>query len=225
MPLREALRGLRFLFRRGGETVAETLPLETLPDPASGLARVVLREIEGLARSAETVASGAAKTVFGQTRRSSAALEDIIRHDAADLEFGQSVYLALEAVLRRLGAGTAFVSEMTARTVFGSWLKDLPTGEARHRAADLTLRLLDARVIRGAQMDRAGPAALQDPGTVAVFAVLLWLQSSRSDDENEAALDAATDIAVAKAPEIIRTIRERNLDGIAALYAKYVQHV
>ena len=44
MPLREALRGLRFLLRRGGETIVDTLNVETLPKPASDLAGAVLRE-------------------------------------------------------------------------------------------------------------------------------------------------------------------------------------
>lgn len=225
MPLREALRGLRFLLRRGGETVAETLPLDTLPEPASDFAKTVLREIEDLARSADTAAASAAKQVFGGARTSAAALEELARHGTADREFAQAVYRALVAVLERLGAGSAFVSELTARTTFAAWRQGLPDGDPRHRAADLTLRLIDARVIRAAQADRSRRAALLQPEPVAVFAVLLWLQSSRSDGENDAALEAAADIAVARAAEIAGTIGTRRLDGIAALYRKYVDHV
>ena len=77
-------------------------------------------------------------------------------------------------------------------------------------------------VIRGALPDPARP---WDTQAVALFAVLLWLQSDRSADENEAVLEAAADIALARAAEVEATVRSRDLAGIAALYRKYVGHV
>ena len=46
MPLREALRGLRHVLRKGGETLKETMTVDTLPPPAARLAGAVLREVE-----------------------------------------------------------------------------------------------------------------------------------------------------------------------------------
>ncbi len=226
MPLREALRGLRFLLRRGGETVADTLSIDALPKQTSSLAAIVLREVEGFARSVDTVTSNAAKTVLGGQDSSSAVLDEIIHHDSADIEFAQAIYRALGAVLRRFGSGSFFVSEMSARTAFSAWRRNHRDEESELAAAELTLRLLDARVIRGGTAgEKPGAAAENTRETAAVVAVMLWLQSSRSDAENEAALEAAADIALAKAPELASAVQARDLDRIAAYYRKYVDHV
>lgn len=229
MPLREALRGLRFLLRRGGETLAETITVEALPKPASHLASAVMNEVGGIVRSVDTVASSAAKKILGGTENPTAPLAELVHHETAEAEFAQAIYVALTAVLRRFGATSFFVSEMSARSTFAAWRKQDTGTEAGQHAADLTLRLLDARVIRGIATERTGlPTAGSVPGALdgaALFAVLLWLQSTRSDAENEAALDAAADIALAKTPEITRALSARNLDEIAALYRKYVDHV
>lgn len=220
MPLREALRGLRFLLRRGGETLADTLTVDALPKPAADLASAVITEMGGIVRSVDSVASSAAKKFLGGQDSPTAALEDLIHRDTAEAEFGQAIYVALGAVLRRFGPSSFFISEMAARATFLAWRQDLPATAPDHRAADLTLRLLESRVIRGVPGDKA-PVL----DAAAVFAVLLWLQSSRSDAENEAALDAAADIAQAKSAEILRAVEGRSLDRLAALYRKYVDHV
>jgi hypothetical protein len=221
-PLREALRGIRFLLRRGGATVADTLPLETLPDPAAGLAKRMLREVEGIARSVDEAASAAAKTVLGGQGSPSDRLDKLVSHSAAAAEFGRAIYLALDAVLRRIGVADAFVSEMSARSTFAAWRRDHPEGEPEDWAAALTLRLLEARVIRGAVPSGTGT---RDVEPVALFAVLLWLQSDRSDSENEAVLEAAADIALARASEVAAVVRSGVPSAIAALYRKYVDHV
>jgi hypothetical protein len=131
--------------------------------------------------------------------------------------------MALDAVLHRIGVGDAFVSEMSARAVFAAWRQDHPDGEPQDWAADLTLRLLAARVIRGAVPVGNGGIGNVEP--VALFAVMLWLQSDRSESENEAVLEAAADIALARAMEIAATIGSADRSRIAALYRKYVDHV
>jgi hypothetical protein len=221
-PLREALRGIRFLLRRGGATVADTLTLDTLPDPAAGLAKRMLREVEGIARSVDQAASAAAKTVLGGQGSPSDRLDKLVGHSAAAAEFGRAIYLALDAVLRRIGVSDAFVSEMSARSTFAAWRQDHPGGEPEDWAAVLTLRLIEARVIRGAAP--SGTEA-RDVEPVALFSVLLWLQSDRSDSENEAVLEAAADIALARAPEVAAVVRSGDPGAIAALYRKYVDHV
>jgi hypothetical protein len=60
---------------------------------------------------------------------------------------------------------------------------------------------------------------------VAVFAVLLWLQATRSEDENEDALNAAVDLAVALADDVALACAARDVTQIAALYAKFAAHV
>lgn len=219
MPLREALRGLRFLLRRGGETIVDTLNVETLPKPASDLAGAVLREVEGFARSVDGIASGVVKTMLGGQVAQSALLQDLVEQPQSDAAFSTTFYVALTAVLHRLGAGSVFVSEAAARQVFASLEPHRAGVPTPSYAADLTLRLLETRVIRGTT---AGQAALESVG---LFAVILWLQSDRTDADNETVLTAATDMAVALATDINQAFGKRDAAQIAALYAKYVPHV
>jgi hypothetical protein len=224
MPLREALRGLRHVLRRGGETLAETMSVEALPKPAAKLASVLLREAEGLARNIDVMASGLAKSILGGNEPQSISLTDLADASDADARFAQAVYVALRFVLDRLGAPGIFVSEAAARKVYGDAV-------ARSRyispmlAAVLTLDLLAVRVLRGTTAEEAArvPGAALEP--VAIFAVLLWLQSSRSEHENEAALDAAADIAVAISADVAKACTEGDAGRIAALYEKYAPHV
>ena len=225
MPLREALRGLRFLLRRGGESLADTLNVEALPKPAADLAGAVLQGVEGLARQVDGIASDVVNTVLGRQVAQSAPLQDLIDQPESDATFATAFYVALTAVLNRLGAETVFVSEAAARRVFADMppqASDVTT--ARH-AADLTLRLLEARVIRGTTAEQAArvPGAALEPASL--FAVILWLQSDRTDADNEDVLTAATDMAVALAAEIAPAFAQPDAGQIAALYAKYVPHV
>lgn len=200
MPLREALRGLRHLLRRGGETLAETLG-DNLPASA-------VEGGKGLAHLANDIASDVARKVLGGDAAPSDTLAQL-----TEAEFGAALYTALRSVLKRLGADGVFVSEAAAREVF-----------TRDPAA-LALGLVQAHVIRGATAEEAArvPGAALEP--VAIFAVLLWLQAARTDAENEAVLDAATDLAIAKAPEIAAIMAARDHTGIGKLFARLVPHV
>ena len=225
MPLREALRGLRFLLRRGGETLADTLTMESLPKPAAAIAGAVLREVEGLARNVDGMASGLAKSVLGGHGGLSATLHDMTLTRDADAHLAAAVYVALSTVLARLGAPGVFVSEAAARTVFARHLAQGVPTDAAVTAAGLTLDLLDARVMRGTTAHEAARVRGSALEPVAVFAVLLWLQSTRSEDENEDALRAAADLAVALADDVALACATRDAGQIASLYAKYAAHV
>ena len=224
MPLREALRGLRHVLRRGGETLAETISVDALPRPAADLAGAVLREVGGLVQRVDMVASGLAKSVLGGNDPAVTSLTDLGLVRDADARFAEAVYVALRSVLKRLGAPGAFVSEASARKVYAQAL-------ARNRdassamAAVLTLDLLAARVLRDATAEEAArvPGAALEP--VAIFAVLLWLQSARSEQENEAALDAATDLAIAIAHDVARACAEGDIARLTALFEKWAPHV
>ncbi|GGW39727.1 hypothetical protein GCM10011452_30090 [Gemmobacter lanyuensis] len=225
MPLREALRGLRFFLRRGGETLAETIDLASLPKPAFDLATVALREAGGIVRSVDDIASDVAKTVLGGTTQSSAPLQDFIGSESSSAEFAVAFYVALTAVLRHLGAPGVLVSEAAARSALEGMAVANPDETVESRAARLTFRLLDSRVLRGTTAQQAALVPGAGLEAVSLFAVLLWLQAVRSEDENEAALMAACDMAVALAPEISMAVHQKNTDQIAALYRKYVSHV
>lgn len=220
MPLREALRGLRHVLRRGGETFRDTLPMEALPKPAADLAGAVMREVASLARGMDDVASGLAKSVLGADVAPAPLIRDPAGGPAADARFGTAGYAALRAILRHLGAPGVLVSEAAARRA-----------HAEHRAAgsasaaDLTLRLIEARVIRDATAAEAArvPGAALEP--VAIFALLLWQQAERPEDEGEAALDAATDLAVALAGDVAAAVATGDAARLGALYTEFAAHV
>ena len=224
MPLREALRGLRHVLRRGGGLLADTMSVDVLPQPVADLAGAILRDMGGLARSVDEVASGIAKSVLGAGDPPTIGLAEFGLLQNADARFGEAVYVALQSVLKRLGAAEVFVSEAAARKVFGPAMA-ADASSVAGAAASLTLALLSARVIRDAQTHAAAqvPEAALQP--VAIFAVLLWLQSARSDPENEAALDAATDLAVALTTDVAAACADHDLAALALLYEKYAPHV
>jgi len=225
MPLREALRGLRFMLRRGGATFAETVTVDSLPKPAAAFAGAVLRGAGGLARNVDEVASELAKSVLGGHDTVPVNLRDLPWARDADVQYAAAVYVALTQVLDRLGAGDVFVSEAAARSVFTRCLSQDSADTTALTAAKLTLDLLDSRVMRGStgrDTARVQGAALQ---SVAVFAVVLWLQSTRSEPENDAALDAAADLALALADDVAAACGARDLGQITALYGRFAAHV
>jgi hypothetical protein len=225
MPLREALRGLRFFLLRGGETIAETLGVESLPKPAANLAGVVLREVDELARAVDGIASGVAKTVLGGHEPQTAPLDDLLAKPKSAAVFAAALYAALSSVLRRLGAASVFISEQTARNTIENLSHPELTEASADLAARLSLALLEARVIRGTTAQPKALVSAEAIEPVSMFAVMLWIQSERSEAENLAALNAATDMAVALEPEVSAAFSERDLDRIKRLYIRYVPHV
>ncbi len=217
MPLREALRGLRHVLRRGGETLAQTITVDALPGPAAGIAGAVLREVGGLAHQVDRVASGLAKSMLGGNDPGVANLTDLGHARDGDARFAEAVYVALRSVLKRLGAPGAFVSEAAARKVYAQ--------AGTTTAAVLTLDLLAARVLRDAAAEDTARVPPSELEPVAIFAVLLWLQSARSEAENEAALDAATDLAIAIAPDVAQACATGDAGRLTTLFDKYAAHV
>ena len=223
MPLREALRGLRYVLRRGGETLRDTISTEALPGPAGSLAHAVLREMGALAAQVDGVASDMARTVLGGAAPEAATLHDLGDHPGSEAQFAAAIYAALRAVLHHLGAPGVFVSEASACKVAN--LARAPGLSDARLAAQLTLDLLAAKVIRTPTADEAAhvPGGALQP--VAIFAVMLWLQSDRAEQDNETALAAASDLAVALAGDVAKACADQNLDRIETLYAKYAPHV
>lgn len=224
MPLRDALRGLRHVMRRGGETLAETLPVAALPGPAAGLAGVLLRGGEVLARGVDDMASSLAKKVLSTGPAHAPSLTVIARQQDADAAFASACYAALRAALNRLGAGQVFVSETAARLAYQQALPR-PDRDAAANAADLALAMIDQKVLRdiGAAEAARVPADRLEPLTV--FIVLLWLQSERPEDEDEAALDSAVDLTLVLASDVVDALSARDSARLAALFAEFASHV
>lgn len=222
MLLREALRGLRHVLRKGGETVKDTMTVDTLPPPAAHLAGVVLREVEAIAKGMDQAASGLAKKVLGRPDPTAPSLHAITGQQDGDVVFAAAFYAATRAVLRRLGAPGIFISEAGARKAFQHFRPFC--GPDAEVAATLTVALHNAKVLKGTSDETACvPASFVEP--VALFAVMLWLQSKRPEAEDEAALDAATDLSVALAADVCKACSARNHADLAALYTEFASHV
>lgn len=225
MPMRDALRGLRHAIRRGGETLLEAMPMESLPRPAADLAGMVMREVEEIAKGVNSVASGFARLAFGASDTHSEALQKLNVTNGAEDEFAQGMYSALQAVLRRLDAPSAYVSETAARAAFLSLTPDQRQGTQAAIAAALSLALVNCRVLRGASAEDAAHVPGNSLAYVAIFAVMLWLQSHRGEAEDEAALASATELAVALAAEATTAFRAQDGKRLEALYAEFAPHV
>ena len=222
MPLREALRGLRHVLRKGGETLKDTMTVDMMPPPAAHLAGVVLREVEAMAKGMDQAASGLAKKLLGSPDPAAPSLQTITGQPDGNVVFAKAFYAATQAVLRRLGATNVFISEAGARKAFRHISSfDAPDAEV---AAALTIALHNAAVLKGTAEETARvPAASVTP--VALFAVMLWLQSQRPEAEDEAALDAATELAVALAVDVSKACIAGSHAGLAALYSEFASHV
>ena len=223
MPLREALRAMRHMLRKGGETLIDTIPVADLPVPR--LAGAVLQQVEALARGVDHVTSGMAKLVLGASAQPSPSLPGIAGQAAPDAAFAAACYAALRAVLAHLGVAGVFLSEAAIRQAYRAVMTD-HRGETEEKlAARLTFALLAGNVIRGV----TAADAAQVPGAgldqVAIFAVMLWLQTDRPEGEDGAALEAATDMAIALSGEIARGCAAKTPAALAALFKEFAPRV
>ena len=225
MPLRDALRGLRHAVRRGGETLLDAMPVDSLPRPAAELAGAVLRDVGEFAKGVNDVASGLARLALGASTKPQGSLHDLSARQGAEDSFAQGIYAALRTVLRHLNAPSAYISETAARSAYLALKPEQKLESDASIAAALSLALAKAKVLRGASAADAAQVPGHSLEHIAIFAVMLWLQSNRSAVEDEKALEAATDLAVALAAEADAAFRDKDTPRLASLYAEFASHV
>ena len=225
MPLRDALRGLRHAVRRGGETLLDSMPVDSLPRPAAQLAGAVLREVGEFAKGVNDVASGLARLALGASAKPQGSLHDLTARQGAEDGFAQGIYAALRAVLLHLNAPSAYISETAARSAYLALTPEQRLGSDASIAAAQSLALAEAKVLRGVSAADAALVPGHSLDHIAIFAVMLWLQSDRSEVEHEKALEAATDLAVALAAEADAAFRDKDYTQLATLYAEFASHV
>lgn len=214
VTLRDALRGLRHAMRRGGETLFD-MPVAALPGPAAQIAGAMLRHGGELAKGVDEVASSLAKRLLGPGPQSAASFPEIAGDSNAATRFATACYVALQAALKQMGVTDALIVESAARMAYRRIAPQIGHLPEPRIAADLTLQMLELRVLHG-----AGEAA-----PLASFAVLLWLQSDRREDEDQAALEAAVDLARVLADDLRAACAAQDADRLQQLYAEFVNHV
>lgn len=225
MQVRDALRGLRHAVWRGGETLLDAMPVGSLPRPAAELAGAMLREVGEFAKGVNDVASGLARLALGASAKPQGSLHDLTWRQGAEDSFAQGIYAALRTVLHHLNAPSAYISETAARSAYLALKTEQRLEADASFAAALSLALAEAKVLRGASAADAALVPGHSLDHVAIFSVMLWLQSSRSEVEDEKALEAATDLAVALADEADAAFLNKDHKQLATLYAEFASHV
>lgn len=214
--VREALRSVRHLLRRVNASIR--VPAEGLPKPAADIANAAVRQLGAIANDMDEVASGFARRALGGEPPPHPTLHEIAGA-GADSAFAAACYAGLKRVLQRAGIKNAFVSELAARRAFRDLMESGVASDAA-LAGELTIRLLDAKVIRN-PVDNQG----EDPSAVALVAVMLWLLSDRPAEEDEEALKSAFDVAVGLRADINGAVSRRDTVVLGNLYADFAANI
>ncbi len=230
LPLREGLRRLRHVVRRGGETAREVAGGAMGGREmciASRLATAVIAEMERIAEEFDRMASRAARQAFGHEEDLTTTLDELHGNAPIGPSLASTLYTALTLVLKHIGSDTLFVSELAAREAVKRWqvLPGRRRASGGQLAAGLAMQLVDRQVIRGAHVDPRCVVSAPSVRPVAIFAVMLWLLVARSPEESEAALISAADIAAAIAERVALVFAERDETGLIALLEKYRNNV
>lgn len=214
--VREALRTVRHVFRRVKASIK--VPSSAWPKPAADIANAAVRQLGAIASDVDEVASGLARRALGGESPPHPTLHEIAGA-GADAAFATACYAGLKRVLERAGARDSFVSELAARQAFRHAMESGVASDTA-LAGDLTIRLLDAKVVRGPADNRT-----DDPGVAAVAAVMLWLLSDRPAEEDEEALESAFDVAVGLKADIDAAVSRRDAVALGNLYADFAANI
>ena len=217
MPVRQALRDLRTVLHAGRALARDTIDFSKLPPPVDAIAGTAARQVDRLARDAETVATRVAHGLFGGGL-SDAGLREIEAAPDPDRQFAATVYAALRRALAQLDAAELRVSEAAARDVHRALRREAALDYAT-LAASLMRGLLRARVVREGLPATGRERTATAP--VAVFAVMLWLLCDRS--QGEAALSASVTLASALTDEILAAASDT--EALARLFAEFRHRV
>lgn len=225
ITIREVLRGLRHMVKQGGETLKAGATPQHLPEPAAAVANSVIDQLMGTAHRVNARATIVAKVMIGTEPDTDIMLNDLARHERSEAVFAATVYAAMKIVLKRMNMKGVFVSETAAKRAFAVERSARPIQSGFSLAASLTFRLLDVQFLHVSAGDSTSSLPNDSAVPVAIFAVILWLQSPRQEDDQEAALLSAVDLSLVLAGQIVEGCKARDSDKIGSLYGKYVANV
>ena len=205
LPLKDALRGLRYVLRRGRDVF--DVPAALAPPPVSATARTVLGQVDQLAHRADQAAGGLLHRLMdvpgtGRHLPVPAYTQPADQLDSPEA-FAQAVYRGLSHLLDCLGARDSVISEVEAAAAYGT----VAAGpDQAGRAAALMVALHDRRVIREVAVpvgiaSGAAPAAL---ATQALFGFCLWLLIEPPEPPltDEMLLEDCAEVALALASKL-----------------------
>lgn len=227
VPLREALRGLRHVLRSGGETLAQAVPLESLPQEAAALTRGAMKTADGIARRIDHTASQMAHRFLCPLAPDDATLQNLMKRglSAAD-DFGVLSYEGLALILKEIGPRQAFISEAGARRAWLHVAGSDPQRDPATLAAALFVALREQKVLRDVEAEPAGALEPGEVVPVAIFALLLWLLT-RPDGASTLEQSLTQSRALTRAQTIARDIARAasvgNTTRIAELFAQFLR--
>ena len=211
--LRDSLRELRHVLRRGRDALGHTVSPGLLPRPAEHLVRKVIREVDHMAEGAEGLARRLLSHAPG-------ALMEAERPAAPDGPT-RAAYTALGAALTHLGARYALIREAALHQAFaGHALPDTPMA-----AAVLARRVVAEGAIRDIHLAPGAKGAPEDIAAQAVFALFLWLLAGDRDNGEADALEAAADIAAVLGGELRAAFADPEPRRLAGLIEEFRNHV
>ncbi|NIA68702.1 hypothetical protein HBA54_08870 [Pelagibius litoralis] len=229
LPLKDALRMLRFTVKRGRTLLDK--PLAPGPSPISGMARAVLNDFDQIADRVNDVAAGLSRRFLDTDesgRLYSATLADIENIGEAEIVFAQAAYHGLTRALRHLGTTEGLVSEVRMAEAYKAAVQ---SGAAEKDRFALAAALMQELVKRGVVRDLLSGSTEEgdcltetDLAKVAIFALILWFLVDRQDDEDDAEglLLTCCDMARALKSDLAESLddAERLQDLIAAYVDK-----
>lgn len=223
LVLREALRGLRYTVHTGGRRVLNHLSTASAGHTPALPGRHLLCDVENTAARLEAFGSDTMRFLLCEHTPSSRSMQALYELGFEEKQFARVVYDNLGLFLQQLGIRHAIVSELAARQAhrrLPSNLLDLAEHEA---AAVIAFSLVDAGVIR------EGPVGLKSLRSretdLAIAALLFWLLSNRSPEEDDQTRLAAADMAVAVGDEIVAALRQKDQTALSALFEELAPHV
>lgn len=214
-PIKDVARSLRFAAQQGGRSLRKGLPLDALPEPAARLADAALTTAWKIGDSAGRGVSTLAHLLEGDDSPPALSHPE---EAAAEARFAAAAHDGLRTALLRLGAVSCLVSEVAAAA---AWRRAIRAAEASDSgtAAALYLALLDPPAVREVVWpDGAPPPA--EVAKVATFAVLLAMLADPA--EYQALLPAATDLALALAPDLTQAADRA---ALTTLFEDFRNHV
>lgn len=188
--------------------------------PVPHRAVALLARLDGVARDAETLASGLARRALGGAPPPHVCLAKISAGPDPAACFAASMYAGLRLALAQLGAPDALISEAVAH---GAYVDVRGTDDELALAAALAIALEKRGVVLSlghSAHPLVNPAMLKP---IAIFATLLWLLVPRSPADATSALEAAVTLAMALDGELAQA--QGHSVRLAALFAEFRDHV
>lgn len=202
LPLKDALRGLRFGLQSGRETLR---PLQQdLPAPLRDIVQKLDGAMESVTIDIDKATSKLAHRILdlgGGSRLEMQSLPVLMKHDTGDVLFAQLAYRGLTRAFADFECDKPLVSELLAARAFEDAKKRAGIDpDPLEMATDLAVTMRSQSVVRFTH-SASDKSTIQIP--VALMAMILWFLAERSVGEDEdALLDVCCEVAHALSDQI-----------------------